>query len=79
MKAGILSGHSAVAVNYRSWLVLISSTFNLVAQKLHCIIGVEKWRNCYVSALLTERIVSVTVDETHCVSKWSFLYMYMYM
>jgi len=70
VKAGILSGHPGVS---KELLVTASdaSKYSFLFSAPEALIGVEKWRQILLNTSLQQQIVAFTVDEAHCVSKWS--------
>ena len=52
--------------------------FSLLFTSPEAVIGATKRREKLVDFCMNERIVAVTVDEVHCVSKWYVLALRLY-
>ena len=44
--------------------------YKIVFTSPEAVIGVERWRSLLSTPTFSDRIVTVAVDEAHCVSKW---------
>lgn len=44
--------------------------YKVIFTSPEAVIGIERWRNLLSTPTFSERIVTVAIDEAHCVSKW---------
>ena len=71
MSAAIMSVHTGVDKELLATERDVEAgNFRLLFCTPEAIIGSEKWRKLLLRPPLSERDVSVAIDEAHCVSKW---------
>ena len=72
--AAIVSGNKGVN---KSLLAtesdIAGGSFRVLLSAPEAIVGSDKWREVLLNPCVGERVVAVTVDEAHCVSKWFVL------
>jgi ATP-dependent DNA helicase RecQ len=72
VSAAILSSHEICDKSFVATdkALQTQGMFSLLFASPEAVIGATKWHEKLLNLPLTERIVAVTVDEVHCVSKW---------
>ena len=71
VQAAILSGNKGIDIHLlASDKNIKDGTYCLLFSAPEAIVACEKWRQILVEAPLCNQVVTVAIDEAHCVSQW---------